>query len=61
MDDLDPSLEVGSSSGINLAASWDAFWKALEAPQGSFWNDFHIFLGYNSGNAILKPRKMNFE
>ena len=59
MDNLDSRLVVGSPSGINLAASWDAFWKALEAPQESFWNDFHIVLGYNSGNAILKPRKMN--
>ena len=61
MDTLNPRVVVGSPSGINLAASWDAFWKALEASQGSFWNDFHIFLGYNLGNAILKPRKMNFE
>ena len=53
VDDLDPSLEVGSSSGINLAASWDSFWKALEASQGGFWNDFGIFLGYSLGNAIL--------
>ena len=52
---------VGSSSGINLGASWGAFWKALEASQGGFWDDFLIFLRYNFGNAILKPRKMNFE
>ena len=61
MDDLEPSLGIESSSGINLAASWDPFWKALETSQGGSWNDFGIFLRYILGNAILQPRKMNFD
>ena len=61
MDDLEPSLGIESSSGINLTASWDPFWKALEASQGGSRNDFGIFLGYTLGNAILQPRKMNFD